>query len=164
MTQIAEHARRVSVATVPGRGFDSRRLHLPRASSTAWRVMIPPEAAAALRRLIEEALRSAPWPHQREAAMATGALPVYSGWTAELVITEAGEVMEFDHDTKTVRLAREECWRTIALVRAARCDPALRCLAPLRPPDARECKACGGSGIVLNSASCGDCFEKGWTD
>jgi hypothetical protein len=112
-------------------------------------------------RLIRYAQNSDENPVFREAALFTQALPVYADIGGVLVISETGEVLLYDPDTKNETPADEK-WRLVALIRAARRHPQLSALEPERPHDAVECPACHGNGGILGALDCGTCLTTGW--
>jgi RNA polymerase subunit RPABC4/transcription elongation factor Spt4 len=98
----------------------------------------------------------------RAVAIATGALPVYLGIGGCLAITESGEVLLYDPESREVAKVAEVEWRKAAYVAASERYPELKALAPPRPPDAETCPDCGGKGRRFGSAYCGSCFGTGW--
>jgi hypothetical protein len=115
-----------------------------------------------IRRLSKEVAESDQSIPARQAAERTGGVPVYSDIGGTLVVAPNGDVLHFDPDTESVRPVTEDRWRNLALARAAKRFPELVVLAPLRPPDATTCPACGGLGVVLGSVGCAECTGLGW--
>jgi hypothetical protein len=114
-----------------------------------------------IRRLSRHMAEHAASEFARKAAALTGGVPVYSDMGGTLVVEPTGEVLLFDHDTGTVKSPGEPKWTLAALAKAAERFPELAALAPVRPPDAGTCPACGGSGLIL-SIDCGTCMGLGW--
>ena len=98
----------------------------------------------------------------KEAAQATGSLPVHTDMGGALVVTPECDVVQYDFETGATRTP-EESWRTLALVKAARKFPELRNLAPPKPTEAIDCPSCGGVGVVSGNMDCGVCWGVGWT-
>jgi hypothetical protein len=97
----------------------------------------------------------------RDAARATGALPVHADTGGALAITVDGEVIMYDFETGETTIP-EQKWKVLAHVKAARRYPELRELAPRKPADAKNCPSCAGSGILLENADCEMCLGTGW--
>lgn len=93
------------------------------------------------------------------AARATQALPVYADLGGCLLLTPAGDVLEYRFEEADVKMVGDS--RSIRLARAAAATeyPAL---ADLRPTDGTTCAACEGTGnIGLARARCGECDGTG---
>jgi hypothetical protein len=116
----------------------------------------------AISRLTAEAARESESSAIKEAARATGALPVHTDMSGALALTSNGDVIQYDFETGTTS-APEENWRIAALTKAARRFPELRDLAPPRPNSAVDCPSCSGRGVILGNMDCGTCFGTGWT-
>jgi hypothetical protein len=100
------------------------------------------------------------------AARECGLLTVFGTISSLFLLAGNGEVL-IDHDEGVFQPANSE-EREFAYVQAARRYPELRSLAPERPPSARTCQSCGGSGgITLNdgrhTVCCATCNTRGWT-
>jgi hypothetical protein len=124
------------------------------------------DLSAAVRRVTGElALWTAESSPHKEVAAATGGLPAYLGWTAALVITPEGDVLEYEYDTGITSVANQN-WRTTALTTAARRFHELKDLAPVRPRSAVNCPLCDGHGVLvaLLSVGCGTCWGAGWIE
>jgi hypothetical protein len=120
-----------------------------------------PIVRQALERLIDTAASSVEPVSTREAAIATGALPVYCDLGGFLAITAGGKVLHYDPERKLVSAVVDETWRRAALVHAVRKHPELSELFP-RPNTAVVCPQCGGSGLLMGKADCGWCMGAGW--
>lgn len=118
--------------------------------------------SAAIRRLAEEAAQQSEGSATKEAAHATGSLPVHTDMGGALAVTPDGEVVHYDFETGATK-APEENWRIYALAKAARRFPELLDLAPPRPQGAVTCSSCSGLGVVLEGLDCGTCLGLGWT-
>ena len=123
---------------------------------------IHPDVAAALARLTAEARTDATVDVAREAAVATGGLPVHCDMGGVLVVTAGGDVNYYDPEHKTTSRVADSRWRTLALVKAARNHPELASLRPAMPVDAMACTSCSGTGRVFEVADCGQCMGTGW--
>jgi hypothetical protein len=98
----------------------------------------------------------------REAANATGGLPVQWDMGGVLVLTARGEVLHYDPETRTTTSITDRRWRTAALVKASRKHQELAALSPMRPRGAVTCTQCQGSGRMFDVADCGVCMGTGW--
>jgi len=104
--------------------------------------------------------------NERMVARATNALPVYFDMSGALSITADGSVLFFDWESEEIRPIKDERWIMIAAVSAAEKYPDLRGLIPDRPPTAKTCPLCAGSGIQSltprHETFCGQCCGLGW--
>jgi hypothetical protein len=121
------------------------------------------ELAEIIKRLSSEAVTAASPLEAREAAARTGGIPVYADMGGILVVAPDGSVLHYDPDNGQVSPVREDCWRIVALVKAARKFPELRQLQPRKPDTASTCAQCGGEGVVFGNIDCGVCWGTGWT-
>jgi hypothetical protein len=119
------------------------------------------QIAEVLRQLSLDAASTAVSEEARQAAKATGGLPVLTDMGGVLVLTPAGEVFHYEPERGIAKQA-DERWRTLALVKAALKHPELRALMPERPPTAMMCNACHGTGVILGTMDCGTCMGTGW--
>ncbi|GIF42731.1 hypothetical protein [Actinoplanes xinjiangensis] len=99
-------------------------------------------------------------------ARALGLLTVFNSLWEFYLLTPSGDVLVDRDEGAPVPATPAE--RELAYVQAARRFPGLRQLMPERPPTARTCPYCGGSGVItLNdqrSVFCGlPCNTRGWT-
>jgi hypothetical protein len=101
---------------------------------------------------------------RKDAARATGGLPVYCDVDGCLVLLETEEVVRYEPDTGRVTAVTEERWRRAALVAAARRFPSLADLRPIRPTCAITCESCRGEGEILAGVPCGVCMGTGWIE
>jgi hypothetical protein len=83
---------------------------------------------------------------------------VYADLGGVLVVAPDGAVVRFDPEADKVSTVQDECWRTLALLRAARTFPELASLRPVRAASAMTCRSCDGQGAVVGSIDCGECF------
>lgn len=113
-------------------------------------------------RLSYEAAQGSGASDLKDAALKTGGVPVYADVGGVLVIGRDANVQRYDPETEKVQEVREEEWRVLALVKAAKKHPELKALMPARPPTARICPQCGGQGHILNTLDCGACMGTGW--
>ena len=101
-----------------------------------------------------------------EAARSLVAWPVYGDIGGVLLVSAAGEVYVRDNDTMELRVEEDEDWRCRAWVAAAGLAPELKALLPVRTPGAPGCAACGGSGHIQVTPTCGlccgECMGLGW--
>ena len=75
------------------------------------------------------------------------ALPVYWDMGGVLALRPSGEVIMFSWDEPTdLQTVHDAVIRNLALFQASKRYPELQALAPSRPPDARECSYCKGTG------------------
>jgi len=91
---------------------------------------------------------------QRDIATRFGALGVYGDIGGALMVRPDGSVLSMGWDEEQASAAPDG-WRIIALAAASYRFPELFDLAPERPPTARPCWKCEGSG-------CEYCFGMGW--
>lgn len=99
----------------------------------------------------------------QEAAHRTGGVPVYSDMSGCLLIQPDGQIVRFDYETEAIAPELRPQWLKIAKHSAARRFPALTALLPPKPPHARLCEQCDGSGEI-SGAWCGRCFGVGWLE
>ncbi len=123
---------------------------------------IHPDVAAALARLSVAARTNATVDVAREAAVATGGLPVHCDMGGVLVVTASGEVNYYDPERRITSPVTDSRWRTLALVKAARNHPELVSLRPVMPVEAIACARCSGTGRLFAIADCGECMGTGW--
>jgi hypothetical protein len=95
-----------------------------------------------------------------------GMLTVFGTLGTFFVLGRNGDVL-IDRDEGVLHRANPE-EREFAYVQAARRHPELRHLAPNRPPSARTCRACSGSGEITlkdgrHTVCCTTCNTRGWT-
>lgn len=122
------------------------------------RIVLPPDAAAAVARRIGEASGRV-----GELARRFDALPLYEDMGGAILLRRDGEVVALDHDDEASTAA--EPWITIARVVGAEKYPELACLVPRRPDGATDCTHCGGAGswwIGATKLGCGICHRLGW--
>ncbi|MEU4155254.1 hypothetical protein [Actinoplanes sp. NPDC026670] len=98
-------------------------------------------------------------------ARTVGLLTVFNSLWEFYLLTPAGEVLVDRDDGAPVPATPVE--RELAYVQAARRFPELRHLMPKRPPAARTCPHCGGSGVIIlddgPNVFCGPpCNTRGW--
>lgn len=120
------------------------------------------EIGDTIRRLATKAAQESESSAIREAAQATGALPVHADLGGALAVTADGDVIQYDFETGATTTP-EENWRVLALAKAARRFPELRDLAPRKPAYAIECPSCAGSGTMPGNTDCATCWGNGWT-
>ncbi|MEA2750818.1 MAG: hypothetical protein QOI41_4961 [Myxococcales bacterium] len=100
----------------------------------------------------------------REAARATGGLPVLSDMGGVLVVTVQGGVLHYDPERGEAVSVADERWRKAALVNAARKHGELRSLFPGKPKGAILCAQCAGTGKLVRDLHCAECMGTGWLD
>ena len=96
-----------------------------------------------------------------------GALPLHVGWTVTAGIRPDGTLIRWstEADWPGARELEDAAWVNTALVQGAERYPRLRRLIPARPPNARTCEACGGSGrLALDANWIFQCGGVGWID
>jgi len=118
--------------------------------------------AEAVERLARDSVDSGFPDVAREAATATGGLPVQWDMGGVLVLTALGEVLHYDPETRSITTVTDRKWRTAALVKASRNHRELGALSPARPMNALTCTQCSGSGKMFDVADCGVCMGTGW--
>jgi hypothetical protein len=123
-----------------------------------------PKISALLERLSTEAVLSALDGSVREAAAATGGLPIYNDIGGFLVLMPSGAVVHYDPDRKIVMPVTDARMLKATFVRAARANEGLRELLPVRPAGAITCEQCAGSGFVREKLACGTCMGTGWKE
>jgi hypothetical protein len=121
-----------------------------------------PQLAEALERLSREAATSAEPGVARDAARATGGLPVQCDMGGVLLLTPTGAVLHYDPEGGTIAPVSDDRWRTAAFVKAARKHPELTRLFPTKPSGAAICAQCSGSGRMFGTLDCGNCMGTGW--
>ena len=100
---------------------------------------------------------------ERTVARTTNALPVYSDWSGSLAVTPDGEVLFYDSESGQVTPVTDDAWSIVAAVSAAQKYPDLRDMLPDRPPTAKSCGVCSGTGRQMpGKAFCGKCSGLGW--
>jgi hypothetical protein len=100
----------------------------------------------------------------RKVARATNALPVYFDLGGALAFTPGGALLGYDWESEQVAPEKDARWLVIAAVSAAGKYPDLREMLPQRPPTAKACSLCSGTGRVFPvKAFCGSCCGLGWT-
>jgi hypothetical protein len=97
------------------------------------------------------------------AARTTNALPVYFDMGGVLAFTPEGVVLSCDWESKQVRPETDEKWIIAAALSAAERYPELGRLVPGKPPAAKTCEACSGTGRMLQTrVLCRQCSGLGW--
>jgi hypothetical protein len=99
----------------------------------------------------------------RDAARATGSLPVYCDMGGCLVVSPSGEILRFDSESGAIEPESDPRWRLLARARVSAKYPELASLAPLRPEDAPDCSDCERTGLLLG-LDCRTCSGLGWVD
>jgi hypothetical protein len=99
----------------------------------------------------------------KEAALATGGVPVYVDMGGVLTITSDGRVQMYDPETRSVSVVVDEKWRRVAFASASSKYPTLALLKPQRSDNARDCRSCDGTGR-FGSALCMHCCGLGWVE
>lgn len=122
-----------------------------------------PALAADIERLRLRWLESAKRDHLAIVAEKAKALPVYVDMGGALLISEEGNVLQYDDERGELGPLDDRLWFRVALVTAARRFPELRVLFPEKPADAPECGMCGGSGLI-SGLQCGKCAGTGWLE
>lgn len=125
------------------------------------RSRISVEIGETIRRLAAEAARNSESSAIRQAAQATGALPVHADMGGALVVTAEGDVIQYDFETGATTRP-DENWKVLGLAKAARRFPELRNLAPEKPTDAVRCRSCAGAGTMPGNTDCATCWGTGW--
>jgi hypothetical protein len=100
----------------------------------------------------------------REAARATGGLPVQCDIGGVLVLTVQGGVLHYDPERGEAVPVADEHWRKAALINAARKHVELRSLFPAKPEGAIPCPQCAGTGKLVRDLDCAECMGTGWLD
>ena len=98
-------------------------------------------------------------------ARATNSLPVYGDLSGYLCVAADGSILFHDSETGLTRQEIDTRWRIIATVSASRKFPELSGMLPVRPPSAKPCCECDGTGNFLSSnAFCGSWCGLGWVE
>ena len=105
-----------------------------------------------------------------EVVRTSGALPVYAGMGATLLLRPDGEILCFPCDSPGAPVPESDpVWRLIAVVVVAETYPELRPLLPVRPFETPDCQPCAGTGRFRIGESdrrsgviCGECNGLGW--
>ena len=121
------------------------------------------ETKEAIRLLILKATQEPASSVSRTVADAVGALSVYADMGGSLALTPEGEVIHYDFENGATSIP-EEKMQKFARMRAAKCFPELRDLAPESPDNATSCPVCSGRGEILRGIYCGKCVGMGWID
>jgi hypothetical protein len=88
-----------------------------------------------------------PFNHQQAVAM-LGVLPLTCDWGGCYAIRPDGEIVVFLYETPEVCSVEEDPRiRNMAIYQGSLRYPELKELVPLRPPTARDCPTCEGTGI-----------------
>lgn len=131
--------------------------------------MNTPDLQAIIRSLVERWLASNDRPDLTAVVCTSGALPVYYGMGATLLLRPDGEILCLDDasDDDVPHLETGEGWRTIAIVVGVEKHPELLPLLPIRPVEAETCDWCSGYGRIrdheiIYGILCGKCFGLGW--
>ena len=109
------------------------------------------EISSLIRRRINEfASEVSPDPQNLRAVAAGGeALPLVCDFGGCLAIRPDGEIVSFTWDKMgDPRVETDARIRNLALFQGGKKYPELRTLIPARPPQARECPDCEGTGIT----------------
>jgi hypothetical protein len=110
-------------------------------------------------RFAEEAPADLRW--QVEHVRLNQALPLYVGWTETAGIRADGTMVRWlTEDVTNTQELGDSTWVNLALVQGALRYPQLKTLIPPRPPGARTCDVCLGSGMTPDAppsviCSCG---------
>jgi hypothetical protein len=92
-------------------------------------------------------------------------LPLYLGWVAVIGLRPDGSFVCWDHEEgpDVVKPLSDPYWERMALCEGAKKYPELASLVPSRPPEARDCEFCRGTGQIegLPQVICG-CGGLGW--
>jgi glycolate oxidase FAD binding subunit len=129
-------------------------------------------ASSFIRAQVDALLRSEQFRTDDECifARATNALPISIGFTGALGFTPDGVALFFDWESEQVRPETEARWIIMAAVSAAERYPELRGILPVRPPTAKTCTQCSGTGrmeitpLIPLKPYCGDCYGLGWIE
>jgi hypothetical protein len=113
----------------------------------ARRVELTPEQRDLIERKLTEFVRGEGHGEYRNAAESAHALPILFDWSGCMAIRPNGEIIWIDYDEPhQVLPVEDERVQNIGLFQGSRRDPDLRFLIPVRPPHARECPDCKGTG------------------
>lgn len=97
------------------------------------------------------------------------ALPAYADIGAALLIRPQGSVLSISSDQVWSEHSEWEtvsdlAWINAAYLSAIQKHPNLKPLLPPKPPTAKTCESCAGTGHVLKlQLACPDCCTLGWT-
>lgn len=122
------------------------------ATINAW----TPDLSSVVASLYERA-RHGPQP-TAQIAQRTEGLPVYVDIGGSLVLTTAGEVLEYVFESDAVIIVTEPRSLRLAAVAASQKHPELEVLRPAR---GARCAVCDGSG-TLYGIRCGECDGDGF--
>ena len=122
------------------------------ATINAWTT----DVSAIVARLYQKALHG-PQPIAQIALRAKG-LPVYLDVGGSLVLTTAGDVLEYVFENDAVEVVTEPRSLRLAAVAAAQRHPEL---GVLRPASGERCGVCNGNG-TLHGIRCGECDGDGF--
>ena len=114
------------------------------------------------RTIIEDRGNTPSGQYNREVAIATGGLPIWSSFGGCLVITPTGSVVYYT-EGEEVQEQLDTRWQRLALVVAGENYPELREIVPVRPHNAPPCDLCKGAGKCSDTI-CGICGGTGWLD
>src|SRR5262245_45579543 len=98
-----------------------------------------------------------------EAARATGGLPVYCDMGGCLTITTERQIVAYDFETQVIEAVIDEKSQRLALITAGENYKELESLLPSKPPGAKKCTECDGTGLVFyGKIRCAACCGAGW--
>jgi hypothetical protein len=97
------------------------------------------------------------------------ALPIYAGWYETVGLRPDGHLVRWstEDECEGVREVDDRILARIALVQCARQYPELKHLVPVRPPGARTCPTCDGTGHMpppIPATVICSCGGVGWVD
>jgi hypothetical protein len=78
-----------------------------------------------------------------------GHLLLVRDWTADVVLSRAGEILVIDTEEGQPPRPATDSERRLALFRSIAKYPELLSLLPDRPPDAVQCPGCSGTGVFV---------------
>jgi hypothetical protein len=120
------------------------------------------ELPSSVRAKLDALLRSGS-DEERKVARATNALPVYFDLGGALAFTPGGVLLRYNWEAEQAAPEKDDRWLILAAVSAAEKYPDLRKMLPERPPTAKACSLCSGTGRVFwLKAFCGNCCGLGW--
>lgn len=96
------------------------------------------------------------------------ALPLYVGWGDTIGLRASGEIIRWPTEGEFVKewSLDDPISLRMALVQGAKSYPRLSHLVPPRPPDARDCRVCQGTGnfpVPFQNVICA-CGGTGWLE
>lgn len=100
---------------------------------------------------------------EHQIARQINALPVYADFSGILGVGPEGTILRYDWESGEFGPITDNGWPIIAAVSAAEKYPDLLAMLPDKPPGAKPCSPCEGTGKQFHiKVFCGTCLGLGW--